>query len=65
MNPLNSTVSLKFQKQLSNPIEDEVIVKSLFEFEQNHKFIADHSVEQFKAQIAQCDKKPLFNFSQD
>lgn len=39
MNPLNSTVSLKFQKQLSNYDEDDIPVKSLFDFDENKKFI--------------------------
>lgn len=39
MNPLNSTVSLKFQKQLSNFDEDDIPVKSLFDFDENKKFI--------------------------
>jgi hypothetical protein len=59
MNPLNSIVSLKVQKQLSSLDEDEVQVKSLFEFHKESQF---GTSEAFLAQIAQA-KKPVFNFA--
>ena len=49
INPLNSTASIKLQKQISvNIVEEEPEVKSLFEFHNDKKFA---SFEEFKASI--------------
>jgi hypothetical protein len=62
LNPFNSTASLKFQKQLTTTsADDEVVVKSLFEL---HKDKSYKPVEEFKAEISNAQKKPLFNFGE-
>ncbi|CDW85162.1 UNKNOWN [Stylonychia lemnae] len=54
-NPLNSTVSLSFQKKLSTNVEDSPQIKSLFEFQENERF---RPGPDFKP-------KSTFNFSEE
>ena len=58
-NPLDSTASLKFQKQASTVEDDGVVLKSLFDL---HKEANFKPLEEFKSELAE-KKPPAFKFT--